>query len=645
MTDTRADGLSNCIEGLGDPEVDTRLATFRTYTIQPSVEELEQEWIQNWMAYVEVTLVANTMFRSGYDLVKVTPEIDLAAVASYAEGDLHVRADGSVDTQHGLSWYARQLKVQGDKLGGAALYPILEDGMDPREPLNVHRIDRVVGWEVFDRREIVPVATGRNSEPEFWMLADVIELTKASQGTRTLRPGDVIHKSRLRRYIGRGDLSRREQRYRQWWGLSVLELNKRQRLAAERASEHLSTFIARAGYMHYQVAELDELLRSKDENGNRIGEAALKDRMRVQRNAMSNLGMAISDGGRQAYTDVASGQEIPARLPDKLESINESSGDLSKIVENKQREWARGAQLPESIAFSATGDTGLRGGENGGDWQKFAGDVKAEQENGFCGTETLNWMYTIVFSSKRGPTGGMLPDSWQIQWRPLRIPTPMEVAEIAKAQAEADEVRIRSNVVEAAEVRHQRMVLGDVDGPLRVEEDVGDQAAGVGPAQVGIATAVLEGGMAVGRGETTPEFFAAYLQSIDEPRFPPDRATQLAEAARPKGAPVPIPGEQSLASTDGSTPLVDTAAVADADEPEPFSSDPRPGDLMKPGDLAEIITARFGISQGSQSINAMARRHGLRRWKVGTSGGYSKAEIIAAYEADVAEPAPVEPAE
>jgi hypothetical protein len=33
----------------------------------------------------------------------------------------------------------------------------------------------------------------------------------------------------------------------------------------------------------------------------------------------------------------------------------------------------------------------------------------------------------------------------------------------------------------------------------------------------------------------------------------------------------------------------------------------------------------------------MAKRHGLRRWPVGTKSGYSRAEIFAAYDTDVAD--------
>jgi hypothetical protein len=645
--DARSDGLSNCIEGLGDPSVDTRLQTYRTWGYQPTVDELEQEWIQNWMAYVEVTLLASTMYRAGYSLINVSPDLDLAAVASFTEGDLHVRADGSVDRQKGLSWYAEQLKLQGDKLGGAALFPVLDDGLDPREPLNIHRIERVVGWEVFDRSEITPVPDGRRGQPTYYMLSDVVSLTTAAGGSRELQPGDVIHTSRLYFHMGRGGLSRREQRNRQWWGLSVLELNRRARLAAERASEYLSSYIHKCSWLHYSFSELDELLQRKDAAGNNIGEAYLRRRMQALRQNASSFGIAVTDGGRDAYTN-PSGAEIPKRNPDGLESIMESSGDLTKIASYKATEWARGAMLPESIAFSTTGDTGLRGGENGGDWQKFGGDVQAAQANE--GTPLLNWMHLLVFAARQGPTKGMIPDDWTVDWKPLRIPTPMEIAVIAKAQAEADEVRIRSNVAESVEVRDQRLVRGDTDGPLRVEEEIGDQAAGVGPAQVGIATAVLEGGIAVSAGEATPEFYAAYLQSIDEPRFPAAKAASMAEAAQRK-TPTALPADVPLVATTDNRDAEQGTAAAEQQEPDEvdlaWSTDPPPSDLRTPAQLSELVKVRTGADISTQKVIARLKKFGARRWNIG-GPHYSEKEALrylATENGMLAPPAPDEAVE
>src|SRR5690606_10217958 len=110
--------------------------------------------------------------------------------------------------------------------------------------------------------------------------------------------------------------------------------------------------------------------------------------------------------------------------------------------------------------------------------------------------------------------------------------SPMEKAELAKAQAEADNARIEPGVAKPVEVRQQRLVLGDTDGPLRASStNIDDFETGLPPAQVGIATAMLEGAIAVAKGEISMEFYSGYLQSIDQRRFTPENANKLATAA------------------------------------------------------------------------------------------------------------------
>lgn len=607
----RLDGLSNCLTGIGDPDVDTRLATRRTWAFQRSVYELEQEWLQSWMAYVEVSTLPEAMFRAGFDVINIKPDtIDSASIRSWVEGDLTVMPDGSVSRQRGLGYHAWQLREQGDKFGGALLYPILDDGLDPREPLDVRRIERVVGWEVFDRGEITPWGSSRNLEPQYYVLSDVVSLLES--GEHTLQPGDIIHASRVIVHKGRDGVSRREQRYRQWWGVSVLELNEPARRAAEYGAECARTYMDRVSWLHLSMAELNELLQTTDDAGNEIGEDIVSTRLRTIRKFARTLGIVATDGGRAGSAASEVNQPIPPRNPDKLESVGESSGDLAKLVELNWTEWAYGSRLPASIAFGQA-PTGLRGGDNVGDWQKFEGDVKFAQRN--WGTRVINKMLLIEFAAKQGPTGGVIPDEWEIHWRPLRISTPSELAEIDRKRAEADEVRIRSSVIAPDEVREQRLVKGDVDGPLRVEPTVTEEeAVAPEPALVGIASAVLEAAIAVGEGTITPEFFASYLTSIDEARYPEVRATEIAQSARSFSDDLGV--AEAEVSTDDAPEMV-----------EPFSTDPRPSDLMKPRDIAAKLSERFGMPLHTATVTALARRNGLRRWSLAGKSGFSLADI------------------
>ncbi len=614
----RKDGLANCLTSLGIDDgdtLDTRQRTFRTHTHYRTVYELEAEFDQSWMAATEVEALPAMIFGSGFEVVNIQPDtVDSAAVRSYILTDVEAQPDGSIDREPGINWYAWQLREQGDKAGGAALLAILDDGLDPIERLDHRRIQRVVGWEVFDRSEITPLYSGHNAEPAYYMLSSVLASREA------LRPGEVIHASRLWVHVGR-TLGRRQMRNRQGWGASVLERLERERRGVEESSEYLRTYADRASWLWLSLAELDELLSRKDADGNSIGEQALAKKMKLVRRYARSLGIVPTDGGRGAFTE--EGEQIPERKPDKLESITESTGDLVKIAEFDLHQWARGTGLSASTALNLI-PGGLGGGDNKGDRQKEAKKVKQEQT--LWATPVVDWMLTIIFASREGPTQGAIP-TWETRWPPQDVPTPLEQANIDKVRAEADAVRVRSNVIEPGEITQQRFVDGDAFGPLRVtrEEDV---ETGIGPALVGIATQVLAGAVAVGEGLLPPEFFAIYLTSIDEQRFPPDRALEIAQSI----ASTPLPLDEPTA--DGST---EADVVGDEPPVDPLASlfaDIEPGDLRQPKAIAEELTERSGMQIHTRAITDLIKRHNIQPRRVGNKTGYSLREVATVLGAD-----------
>lgn len=694
----RFDGLSNCLTELGNTNADTldvRQHTNRSLRIGAprSTVELEAEFNESWMAYREVTLMAEALFREGFTLLGLDKEFDHKRIQSYIEGELAIRPDGSIDRSKSLVWGAWQLREKGDLFGGAALFPLLADGMDPIEPLNVHRIQRVEGWIVFDRDEITPVPGyyGRDLEPEYYMLSSIATMEPREREEFVLRPGAVIHASRLWVHKGRVP-SRREQRNRNHWGVSVLELNERERRGAEEASEYLRTYAHRASWLHLSIAGLTDLLKAKDDDGNPIGEELLRSRMRALRKGANTFGLVVTDGGRSAYT-TRGGQEIPPQSADKLESVTESIGDLSNIERSQRENWAAGTGFTQSIA-SGEAPSGLRGGDNEGDWQKFEGDVRAQWRN--WGRYLVNWQLEITFAAKEGPTGGRIPEDWTIEPRPLRIPSEMETAQLAKIQAETDEIRIRSRVAKYEEVREQRLVKGDYSGPLSVDPDATtDTDTGVEPAQVGVAQAALQGGIALAANQITEGFLAMWLQSIDEERFPPAKAQAMAHAAvrsvgqsvglldengqpmpgvpATEGATQPAPagpdptaGQAPMLPADqpGSGGLVPTAdaaatptapdAAATSPEPDP-EPDPLdvaleqiPTDLMTPEQIVADIQQRTGMAITKRRVTALAKRYGVRPWGVGNAIGYSLHAIKEALARDnglMPEPATDDPEE
>lgn len=97
--------------------------------------------------------------------------------------------------------------------GGAALVPIVEDGMTPADPLNPAKVKRVIDVVAFDRHNLQPEGKVIDSydmrfgEPEYY----------------TTNNGTVFHHSRVLKFSG-ADLTQDELEREEYWGGSFIEV-------------------------------------------------------------------------------------------------------------------------------------------------------------------------------------------------------------------------------------------------------------------------------------------------------------------------------------------------------------------------------------------------------------------------------------
>ncbi len=204
--DHRQDGaLRNYITGLsqqGSLPYDRREATELAPQRRRTVFELEEEARANWMAAFEVEQIPTDMFRRGAIVTDIRGPATAKDFTKLLDTVVDELPNGEMRVSHGAIWYAWRVHEQGNTVGGAALYPILDDGSDPMEPLNLRKIRRVVRWVVLDRSELIPWANAGNSTPEFYVLSNVYNRILAGDRVK-LKPGEVIHASRLWLHLGR----------------------------------------------------------------------------------------------------------------------------------------------------------------------------------------------------------------------------------------------------------------------------------------------------------------------------------------------------------------------------------------------------------------------------------------------------------
>jgi hypothetical protein len=384
------------------------------------------------------------------------------------------------------------------------------------------------------------------------------------------------------------------------------------------------------------------MLDEEDDDGNNIGEDSVRRMIKTLRWCARTFGIVATDAGRGAGV-TADGQPVAAKPADTLQSIAESSGDLSKINSAALDHWVYAIQRPRTIALGE-GTNGLRGGDNDGDQQKWGGDVQLRRM--VVGTPTINWMLMHEFAAKRGPTKGIIPQKWTLNWRPLRMQTPAEIAAERKAINEGDLMLKSAGIVTGDEIRQQRLVNGDYAGALKVTGKLAEEVSRE-PLTVGLIDSLVALLTSIAKRELPVEVFASAADMLSEGRIDRVRAGELADELRNglgnMGGPAAPPAGAGPVSIQTPPPAADGApedAEPEEPEPAPFSTDPRPNDLMEPREIAKLIQERFGLPYGSASVTALAKRHGLRRWPVGTKSGFSKAEIFKAFDDDLLEPEP-----
>ena len=141
--------------------------------------------------------------------------------------------------------------------------------------------------------------------------------------------------------------------------------------------------------------------------------ALFKARMMVTQRLMNMLGIIVIGDGEE-YTS----RNNPAT---GFKDLSETAWDaLSTAVG-----WPK-------VVLRGDAPSGLNT-DGASAWQSFHQTVGDFQERN---RSRLNRLYTVIYNSQDGPTGGRVPPEWAITFHPLDEPSQKEVAEVRKLVAE-----------------------------------------------------------------------------------------------------------------------------------------------------------------------------------------------------------------
>jgi phage-related protein (TIGR01555 family) len=153
----------------------------------------------------------------------------------------------------------------------------------------------------------------------------------------------------------------------------------------------------------------------------------------------------------------------------------------------------------------------------------------------------LEQLYTVLYASQDGPTGGVVPDEWSLTFRPLNEPSDKEIADLRLVIAQADQINTGIGVYTSADVARSRFGPNGYSTELEPVEPPDEERQGLGAELRG------RGGLAalpalIDRGVLTEQTAADLLGLPPPPEPDPSEEAAIAAAHQALQQPPPPGG-------------------------------------------------------------------------------------------------------
>jgi len=310
--------------------------------------------------------------------------------------------------------------------GGGALVLGCDDGRRPEEPLDEQGLRAVRFLVAVTSRELRPQTwctdpmSPRFGEPELYMLTR----NGGGGGSEVV----LVHHTRVVRFEG-APTTRQRRIELQGWGESYL--NRVSSLLAEWSGAHVAVvdLLQQSSIGVMKIRDLSTIVGSD-------ATEAFKNRMDAMDIARSVAKAILLDAEGESYERVEVG--ALTGIPD--------------VVDRFTLRLAGALEMPVSIllgrepaGLNATGDSDIRA------WYDALQATRDE-----VARPALETIVRLVLVSSEGPTRGVVPPGWSLEFPPLWQMTEGETADLRAKVATTDDVYLRNGVVTPEEVARSR---------------------------------------------------------------------------------------------------------------------------------------------------------------------------------------------
>ena len=308
--------------------------------------------------------------------------------------------------------------------GGAALFLVLDDGLEPSEPVVPERVRGIADLVPLSRREIVPHDYNylNYRKPELYRISTSKAVTTENDLNYLL-----VHNSRVLRLDGLY-LPWRQRLLNEGWGQSYLqpfyEVWKRYR----GATDGMATMLNEMDLFVHKIPGL----ASKVTAGN---EKALK--TRLEANALA----------RSLYGGMALDTE------EEVSFASRSLGGAQEIFDRLTDDLVAAADMPKTLLFGTSPAGGL---SESGKYEDKSWAAAVERFQTHSLRQPLNQFFQLVLAMPEGPTQGQVPEEWSVYFPPYYSESDSDKAELRSKVANTDKLYVEMGVLTAIEVRKAR---------------------------------------------------------------------------------------------------------------------------------------------------------------------------------------------
>ena len=432
----RADSWSNLVTGLG--AASGRLDF--TFLREPRLDDqtLEDMFSDDPYASRIVRAVPEEALRRGFKV---------RCGDQAAESAIHARLEElNVPSKAAEAWTWARL------FGGAVFFVGADDGRDPALPLDAANVWAVRFVTVLDKRELFP--TGWYQDPLSPLFGEP-ELYRFSRVGGVGVDSRTVHASRLVRFDG-ALTTRRRRRENNSWCQSELQRIVSKLREFNGNSTATSTLLQDASQAVFKLKNLMDLMAADKQD-------LVRKRLQLMDMARSAARAIMLDADGEDFSRVESG----------------ALTGIADVLDKSFLMLAGAAEIPVTIlmgqapaGLSATGDSDIR-------W--FYDRIQTAQQNIL--RPRLERVVRLLLLAKNGPTRGVEPAKWSIEFESLYQLTELERADLRSKQATVDVQYIQAGVLTPEEVAHNRFRPEGYSTETAIDHEAhqGDAGGEMGP--------------------------------------------------------------------------------------------------------------------------------------------------------------------